>query len=273
MSTSTAADTNPSPLSHHPRALAVLSRLHALSLQQERAKGARGKHFPIGESSPGSTANSNVQIDFSDAGDFVEELVALDEDKARAMYMMLRAMGATRVVEAGTSFGVSLIYLLCAVADNAKKSVGEFENDSSASGHNNLHPPLVVGTELEPTKAAKALSHVREAFDGDIPELLNLLQGNLLETIPALSLPDKSIDALLLDIWAPLALPVLKIMLPKLRRGAVVFLDNSVSAAERYKDVLGFLKSVKEDNGSSRFKCISLPYDGGFEMCVYEGRE
>ncbi|KAK7436760.1 hypothetical protein VKT23_009809 [Stygiomarasmius scandens] len=241
------------PLSHHPKALAVLSRLHALSIEQEKARGARGKHFPkLSNFGPFSD-----DADLANPSDFVEELVALDEDKAQAMYMILRAMGAMRVVEAGTSYGVSLIYLLCAVIDNAKNAKVD------------RLPPLVIGTELEPAKVSKALSHVQEAFDGRTPEILNLLQGDLLETIPALALPDSSVDALLLDIWAPLALPVLKMMLPKLRKGAVVFLDNSISSVERYKDVLEFLRSG--DDETRMFKSISLPFDGGFEMCVYEG--
>ncbi|KAF5350391.1 hypothetical protein D9758_012459 [Tetrapyrgos nigripes] len=266
---------NPNPISHHSSAYSVLSHLHALSLSQERGKGNRGKHFPRlpgFEHLPGDARLGSTE-------EFVEELVALDEDKALAVYMILRGMGARRVVEAGTSYGVSLIYLLCAVLDNI---TGETP-DAYGSGSN--LPPLVVGTELEPAKVAKALAHVKEAFPlsthdperyCQVPQILNLLQGDLLQTIPSFfestSLPDQSIDALLLDIWAPLARPMLELILPKLRRGAVVFLDNSMSSRDRYKDILEFLKGTEDSEGRRLFKCVTLPFEGGLEMCIYEGQ-
>ena len=126
------------------------------------------------------------------------------------------------------------------------------------------HPALVIGTELEPRKAAIARQHVSEAF-GSLPPHLSLLEGDLLQTLPQAQLADRSIDALLLDTWSPLALPTLRIMLPKLRRGAAVFIDNTVASRDNYRDLLGFLRDP--ENG---FMCSTLPHDGGFELCVYD---
>ena len=79
-----------------------------------------------------------------------------------------------------------MLWLLAAVTAN------------SASSKN---PTAVVyGTENEPKKAALALAHAREAF-GQIPTQLSLLEGDLLETLPAANIEDGSIDCLLLDIW------------------------------------------------------------------------
>src|SRR6185369_1375979 len=49
-----------------------------------------------------------------------DKLVALDREKAEFCYQVCRALGATRVVEAGTSFGVSTMFLASAVRDNAR---------------------------------------------------------------------------------------------------------------------------------------------------------
>ena len=38
-----------------------------------------------------------------------DKAVALDQDKAEFCYMLCRAIGARRIVEAGTSFGVSTL--------------------------------------------------------------------------------------------------------------------------------------------------------------------
>ena len=48
-----------------------------------------------------------------------EKLVAIDRPKAEFCYMTCRALRALRVVEAGTSYGVSTLFLASAVRDNA----------------------------------------------------------------------------------------------------------------------------------------------------------
>lgn len=65
-------------------------------------------------------------------------------------------------------------------------------------------------------------------------------------------------------VWSALALPTLKVVLPRLRKGAVVLTDNTISGAEGYKDLLAFLRDPK--NG---FQNMCLPFTNGFEMSVY----
>lgn len=62
----------------------LLSSLHSASLSQERSLSARHVHFP----GPGG-----LSIPFDD------QMVALDEEKALAMYLVLKSIRATRVVE------------------------------------------------------------------------------------------------------------------------------------------------------------------------------
>ena len=62
----------------------------------------------------------------------------LDRDEARLCYQLCRALRARRVVEAGTSFGVSTLDLAAAVRDNLRED-GE--------------TGVAIGTELEPAKA------------------------------------------------------------------------------------------------------------------------
>src|SRR5215212_3363617 len=66
-----------------------------------------------------------------------DKLVALDRDKAEFCYQLCRAKKASKIVEVGTSFGVSTIYLAAAVRDN----VSAFGGDG-----------VVIGTEYEPSK-------------------------------------------------------------------------------------------------------------------------
>ena len=66
-------------------------------------------------------------------------------------------------------------------------------------------------------------------------------------------------------VWTPLALPTLKLLLPRMRRGTVILADNSLMAKEGYKGFFEFM------DGSRSFSRVTLPYEGGFEMCVYLG--
>src|SRR4051812_44834947 len=70
-----------------------------------------------------------------------DKLVALDRDKAEFCYQLCRAKKAFKVIEVGTSYGVSTIYLAAAVRENAR-SYG-------VDG-------VVIGTEYEPKKAEAA---------------------------------------------------------------------------------------------------------------------
>ena len=70
-----------------------------------------------------------------------DKLIALDPDKAEFCYQLCCATDARRIVEVGTSYGVSTLYLAAAVRDNI----------AARGGHG-----LVVGTEYEPDKVCAA---------------------------------------------------------------------------------------------------------------------
>ena len=98
-----------------------------------------------------------------DANNFLrDKLVALDRAKAEFCYQVCRATGARRVVEAGTSFGVSTVFLALAVRDNLRQhSRGGVSGDSQAS--------VVIGTELEPEKARIARATAVSAAPAGTP--------------------------------------------------------------------------------------------------------
>ncbi|TPX16204.1 uncharacterized protein E0L32_004199 [Thyridium curvatum] len=194
---------SPNPLqgvAEHIRAL--LARLHAESSAQE---------------------GSMTEGDFKDrpfAEVMKDKFIALDEDKSQYVYQLLRVLGATTVVEAGTSYGVSTIYLALAVAANA-----------AASGK----AGRVIATEHEPGKCVQARKYWAECGE-EVSQ----------------------------QFWAPMALPTLKLVQPKMRHGAVVITDNSIGAAKAYKELLEYLRGP--DSG---FINLTLPYKSGLEVSVY----
>ncbi|KAK2608856.1 hypothetical protein QQS21_002569 [Conoideocrella luteorostrata] len=174
-----------------------------------------------------------------------DKFIALDQDKSQYVYALCRATNARTIVEAGTSFGVSTIYLALAAAANAARG-GK--------------PARVIATEHEPTKAAKAREYWNECGK-DVAEVIDLREGDLRETLKE-NLHD--VDLLLLDIWTPMALPTLQVVQPKMRPGAVVITDNTISSATGYKDLLEYLRGPE-----SPFINLTLPYNNGLEMSIY----
>lgn len=170
-----------------------------------------------------------------------DKLVALDRDKAEFCYQLCRATHARRIVEAGTSYGVSTLYLAAAVRDNIHHG-GE---------------GVVIGTEYEPAKAQAARTHFAAA---GLDHLIELREGDLRETLRQLPGP---IDFMLVDIWVGMAQPALALVTPHLRPGAVVVCDNTGRHRSDYAAYFAFL-----NDPANGFRTMTLPFDGGLEVSV-----
>ena len=169
---------------------------------------------------------------------YADKMVALDRDKAEFCYQLCRSLRATRVVEAGTSFGVSTLYLAAAVRDN------QVENG------------VVIGTEYESKKAEVARKNFKEA---GLSEFIELREGDLRQTLQDVGGP---VDFMLVDIWE-VALPALERVSPSLRPGAIVVTDNTVASADGYRDYFEFVNDPR-----NRFRTMTIPFNGGFELTV-----
>lgn len=156
---------------HH--ILSLLDRLHTLSESQDAEVNST-----LSSLRDARTGDTKASIDEVNAA-MRDKFVALDSDKCEFLYTLLLSTGAKNVVEAGTSFGVSTIYLALAVGQNAPDH------------------GKVIATEKESSKAARAREHWKEA--GEMVEKhVDLRVGDLLQTLKE-GLPAEGVDALLLD--------------------------------------------------------------------------
>ena len=73
-------------------------------------------------------------------------------------------------------------------------------------------------------------------------------------------------DFLLLDSWIPLVRPVMDMMVPQLRPGAVVICDNVEMYEREYSDYTSFIRDPR--NG---FRSVLLSHQGGLEISVKLG--
>jgi predicted O-methyltransferase YrrM len=122
-----------------------------------------------------------------------DKLVALDRDKAELCYQLCRANDARKIVEIGTSYGVSTLYLAAAVRDNIRAVGGD---------------GVVIGTEYEPNKACAARAHFEQT---GLSRFIDLREGDLRETLRHI---DGPVDFMLVDIWIAMARPALELVTP-----------------------------------------------------------
>lgn len=172
-------------------------------------------------------------------GGYGDELVRMGElylavspEEGRLLYLLARGSRAATLVEFGASFGISTLYLGAAARDNGGR---------------------LTTTEVHPDKCAALRHTLLRAGLGDYCELL---EGDARETLKSL---DGPIDFVFLDGWKSLYLPVLDLLLPKLRPGALVVADNidhaaAANYAERVRSGGDF---VSHDLGKQELSCYA----------------
>lgn len=151
----------------------------------------------------------------------------------RLLYALVRAIRPATVVEFGTSFGVSTLYLAAAVRDNG-------------AGH-------VTTTELSASKARAAQRTFTEA---GLDDVITVLEGDALATLAGLAGP---VGLVLLDGWKDLCLPVLQLLEPQLAPGALVVADDS--SFPSMKPYLDYVRAP-----GSGYESVSFPVGDHMEV-------
>ncbi len=169
-----------------PKVHELLKKLHELSESQETSISQRWFYFSrlIKFFLFGQTWSSSADVHMED------KLVALDVDKCQFMYIFARSLGIRNAIEAGTSNGVSTIYLALAVGQNVEQ-LRRSSGDNTITGK-------VIGTEKEAAKAVKARENWKAA-GSEVEPWIELREGNLLETLKESKGMPETIDLLLLD--------------------------------------------------------------------------
>jgi predicted O-methyltransferase YrrM len=163
--------------------------------------------------------------------------VPVSRKQGELLYLIARSLRAKRIVEFGTSFGISTTYLAAAVRDN----------DGG----------VVIGSELDSNKVATAQRNLEEA---GLSELVDIREGDAQETLQD---PGGIVDMVLLDGFKELYLPMLKMLTPHLRQGAVIIGDNIFTFRRALAPYVSFVQNP--DNG---FFSVTLLLGDGTEYSV-----
>jgi predicted O-methyltransferase YrrM len=164
---------------------------------------------------------------------FQDFYLPISAEAGALLYVLARAVRPDSVVEFGTSFGISTLYLAAAVTDNG-------------SGH-------VVTTELSARKAEAARANLNEAGVGDA---VTILVGDARQTLASLPGP---VGLVLLDGWKDLCLPVLRVLEPKLVPGALVAADDTTHAS-----LADYLSHIRDP--ANGYVTVTFPVEDGVEL-------
>jgi predicted O-methyltransferase YrrM len=208
----------------------LLARLHREAAGDRRKLLAASPKLLFARLRGASTFQNTLQEVLKDA------YIPVNAQQGRFLYLIARAIAARRIVEFGTSFGISTLYLAAAVRDNGGG--------------------LVIGSELQPAKHARALEHIAEA---GLQDLVDIRLGDALKTLATVE-PD--VDLVLLDGWKDLYIPVIELLTPKLRPGAVVLADNIFTFR---KTLRPFVQRMRQGHG---FISMTMPLGDGLEFSV-----
>jgi len=162
--------------------------------------------------------------------------IPVSPESGQLLYLTAVAARARNMVEFGTSYGISTLYLAAAARETGGR---------------------VIGSEMEPEKLATARANMESSGVADI---VDIRDGDALQTLR--DVPD-GIDFLLLDGWKDLYQPVLDLLQPKLAPGAVVVADNIFTFKTALRPYVDRMQAP-----SSGFCSATVPIGAGMEFSV-----
>ncbi|MCA8887606.1 MAG: class I SAM-dependent methyltransferase [Parvularculaceae bacterium] len=167
-----------------------------------------------------------------------EFLLPIGPDVGRFVHALILAKRPRTILEVGTSYGYSTIFLA-----DAARSVGA----------------RVVTLEIADHKQAYARDQLIAAG------LENVVDFRLGDAVQTITLAEDIFDLALIDIWKELYLPAFDALYNKLSEEAVIIADNMIEPQSARDDVRKYRAAVKN---KSDFQTALLPIGSGIELSV-----
>ena len=165
-------------------------------------------------------------------------LRAVGPEMGRFINILAKSLEAPTILELGTSFGYSGIWL----AEAARASGGK-----------------LISMELHAYKTEFAKEMAEKA---GLAEHIDFKVGDAVEMIKALP---SGVDFILVDLWKDLYIPCLDAFYPKLNPGAIIVADNMFMPGN--EDVKRYGEAVRAKPGITS---VLLPVGSGIEVSRYD---
>jgi predicted O-methyltransferase YrrM len=169
-----------------------------------------------------------------------EMLLPVGRATGTLLNLLAREAGARRILEVGSSFGYSTVWL----AEAARAVHGK-----------------VISLELKREKTEYATAQLARAGLADFVEFR---VGDALESLAALAGP---FDLVLIDLWKNLYVPVFELLHPKLAPGALVVADNMIEPESARPHAQAYRHAVQ---AARDMTSVLLPVGNGIELSRYQ---
>lgn len=203
-----------------PQIQKVINRLYAETIELDP-----GSH----ERASANGLNNENNSGFYEA--MIDARLPVTPEFGNLLYIMARSSGARNIIEFGTSFGVSTIYLAAAIKDNGGGKI--------------------ITTELFAAKAEQARANLIEAGLSDYVEIRI---GDALQSLKDIG--TAPIDLILLDAVKSLYYDVLQVLEPYLRKGGLVISDRASLDEELGAHAEKYLEYISNPENGYRLSSI-----------------
>lgn len=168
-----------------------------------------------------------------------EFLLEIGLEAARLVQALIIGGGANQIVEIGTSYGYSTLFL----AEAARQTGGR-----------------VTTFELSADKQAYAREQIGKA---GLAQFVDWRCGDAVQLLQDL---DGPLDFVLIDLWKDLYVPCLEAVYPKLSDGAVIVADNMIHPVAARGDAAAYRAAIRS---KPDLRSVLLPIGSGVEVsCV-----
>lgn len=168
-----------------------------------------------------------------------EMLLPVGRATGTLLNLLAKQACARRILEVGSSFGYSTVWL----AEAARAVHGK-----------------VISLELKAEKTGYATGQLARAGLADFVEFR---VGDALESLAVLAGP---FDLVLIDLWKNLYVPVFELLHPKLAPGALVIADNMIEPASARPHAQAYRHAV---HVARDMTSVLLPVGNGIELSRY----
>lgn len=166
-------------------------------------------------------------------------LLDIGIESARFLNLLIKAVRPRLIVEVGTSYGYSTVWLA-----EAAEAAGA----------------RVMSFEVSPSKLAYARQQIEEA---GLASVVEFVEVDALAGIQAIAQP---VDFALIDLWKELYIPALDALYPRLAQGAIVAADNICLPAIHAPVMQGYVRHVRSLAG---MQSVTVPVGSGLELSRY----
>jgi predicted O-methyltransferase YrrM len=168
-----------------------------------------------------------------------EFLISIGPDSGAVLNILAKSSRARTILEIGTSYGYSTVFL----AEAARANEGK-----------------VISLDISADKQRYAREQLNAA---GLEPFVEFKTGDARETIASLA---ASLDFVLIDLWKDLYIPCFDLVYPKLSEGAFIAADNILLPEFFREEMTAYRRHVR---GQAGIETILLPVGSGIELSRY----